>query len=177
MVIKHRKLNRLKGFDYSSNGYYFVTICTKNRQDYFGNIINNKMVLNKYGIIVSKQWLWLKKQYDNLIDIDEYVVMPNHFHGILIIKYKSKSVGTGLDLSLQKKQLSLSNIIGAFKTTSSIQIHKTGLEIFQWQCSFYDQIIRNEYSLFYIREYIRDNPKNWDDDKNNLIKKSSSNSL
>ncbi len=93
--------------------------------------------------------------------------MPNHFHGILIIKNILNPVGTGLDLSLQKKCLSLSNIIGAFKTTSSKYIHQTGLDSFRWQRSYYDHIIRNEYSLFRIRKYIKNNPRNWEDDRNN----------
>ncbi|MEK7495535.1 MAG: transposase [Patescibacteria group bacterium] len=169
MVLKHRKSNRLLNFDYSSSGYYFITICTKNRQEYFGNIINNEMVINEIGKIVEAQWLWLEKQYKH-VELDEFKIMPNHFHGIIIIKNKSNPVGTGLDLSLQKKHLSLSNIIGAFKTTSSIRIHKKGLKIFQWQRSFYDHIIRNEKSFYYICQYIKNNSINWSEDRNNCKK-------
>lgn len=168
MVLRHRKSNRLKNFDYSSGGYYFITICINKRKNIFGEINDQKMILNKYGQIINLQWLWLEKQYHNSIEIDEYIIMPNHFHGILIIKYKSNYVGTGLDLSLQKKRLSLSNFICAFKTTSSKQIHRSGLQSFQWQRSFYDEIIRNEYSLFKIRLYIKNNPENWGNDRNNL---------
>jgi len=167
-IIKQRKPNRLKKYDYSSSGWYFITICTQNREHFFGNIVNNIMVMNKFGKIVNLQWLWLKKQYVDFVDTDEFIIMPNHFHGILIIKNILNPVGTGLDLSLQKKCLSLSNIIGAFKTTSSKYIHQTGLNSFKWQRSFYDHIIRNEYSLFRIREYIKDNPRNWEDDRNNI---------
>ena len=166
IVIRRRKSNRLKNFDYSSSGWYFVTICTQNRECLFGNVIDNKMVLNKYGEIVQDQWLWLEKQY-KYVEFDAFHIMPNHFHGILIIVNETNRVGTGLDLSLQKKRLSLSNIIGAFKTTSSKHIHQIGLNTFRWQRSFYDHIIRNKYSLFRIRQYIRDNPKNWSDDRNN----------
>ncbi len=168
MIHQQRKPNRLRNFNYSSSGYYFVTICIKDRQEYFGNVINNKMVINKFGKIVNSQWLWLKKQYINFVDMDEFTIMPNHFHGILIIKNILTPVGTGLDLSLQIKCLSLSNIIGAFKTTSSKYIHQAGLNSFKWQRSFYDHIIRNEYSLFKIREYIRNNPRKWNEDKENL---------
>ena len=156
MDLKERKLNRLAGFDYSNSGYYFVTICTKNRINYFGNIVDGQMMLNTYGQIVEHQWVWLQKQY-KYVQLDEYIIMPNHLHGIVII------VGNGRDHSLQEKTKikSLSELIGAFKTTSSKLIHKTGLKYFQWQKSFYDHIIRNEHSLFRIQEYIRNNPAKW----------------
>ena len=110
---KERKRNRLQNYDYSHGGYYFVTTSTKHHEEFFGNIENNTMILNEYGEIVQKQWLWLADQYE-YIKLDEYIVMPNHCHGIVAID----SVGTGRDLSLQGKIKSLSELIGAFKTTS-----------------------------------------------------------
>lgn len=165
-VIYNRKGNRLKGYDYSINNYYYVTICSKNRDECFGVIKNGLMKVNKYGKIVKKQWLWLVKQY-RYVKLDKYIVMPNHFHGILIINNK-KIVGTGRDLSLQYKIKSLSELIGAFKTTSSKIIHENGLAGFAWQRSFYDNIIRNEKALIKIQNYIFNNPLNWDLDRNNL---------
>jgi REP element-mobilizing transposase RayT len=166
MIVCRRKPNRLKGFNYSSNGYYYVTICVNKRKCIFGEIVNKKMNLNKYGNFVKQQWLWLENQY-KYIKLDEFQIMPNHIHGIIII---IPTVGTGLDLSLQEKYLSLSNIVGAYKTTSSKLIHNLGLNSFKWQRSFYDHIIRNEKTLDKIRQYIRDNPKNWNMDRNNLKK-------
>jgi putative transposase len=160
----NRKTNRYKGYNYSSAGYYFVTICTKDRLSFFGKIEDGIMNLNDYGGIVKERWLWLQDQY-NYVKCGEYVIMPNHFHGILII---DTIVGTGRDLSLRKIK-SLSELIGAFKTTSSKLIHQTGLNEFRWQRSFYDHIIRDESSLDNIREYIRQNPQNWETDKNNLL--------
>jgi len=153
-----RKIIRLQKYDYSQPGYYFVTICVQDRICCFGEIIKGEMVKNNFGNIVEQQWLWLKENFP-YVDLDEFIVMPNHFHGILIIKPKRN----GLDRSL----LPLFNLIGAFKTTSSKLIHQTGLTDFSWQKSFYDHVIRQDESLDKIREYIRNNPKQWELDEEN----------
>jgi len=88
--MKNRKPNRLKNYDYSRSGYYFVTICTYRRECYFGKILEGKMVLNKYGGIINEQWLWLDEQYQ-YVKLDEYCIMPNHLHGILIIDSRERS--------------------------------------------------------------------------------------
>jgi len=80
-MLRCRKLNRLAGYDYSSPGAYFIPICTKNREICFGGIKNGVMVFNKYGEIVNNRWLWLFNQY-HYLKIDEFCVMPDHFHGI-----------------------------------------------------------------------------------------------
>ena len=154
-----RKRNRLQNYDYSNNGWYFVTICVKNRNKIFGKIKNGKIVLNEYGKIVNTQWSWLKAQY-NYIKLDEYILMPDHIHGIIVIT-NNHSVGAGRDLPLQSQQKikSLPELIGAFKTTSSKIIHRNGLKNFAWQRSFYDSIIHDETSLENIREYIRNNTR------------------
>ena len=167
-MIKNRKLNRLKDYNYSQNGYYFVTICTKGRMEWFGEITGEAMVLNQYGHIVKKQWSWLFEQYP-YIQSDDFVVMPNHLHGILCIVGNARdSVGNGRDRSLRYKIKSLSELIGAFKTTSSKLIHNAGLSKFQWQKSFYDHIIRNDADLNRIRQYMGDNVYQWPNDRNNL---------
>lgn len=168
MVIRHRKTNRLKKYDYSSSGWYFVTICTQNRECLFGNIINNKMVINKFGGIVKRCWLEIPKHFNN-VELDEFQIMPNHVHGIVII------VGAGSSRPI------LGQIIGYFKYQSTKYVNgfmkgsgnptptikQTKIkQIFQR--SFYDHIIRNEYSLLRIRQYIRDNPRNWENDRNNI---------
>lgn len=162
--MKERKRNRLKGYDYTLEGCYFITICTENRNNYFGKIIKNEMLLNRYGDIVHSQWEWLGKQYDYVV-LDKHVVMPNHFHAILTI-----STGNGHDRSLQKIK-SLSSLVGAFKTTSSKLIHSNGNPDFKWQKSFYDHIVRNEKSYNNIWEYIHYNPLKWEwDIENKRIK-------
>jgi len=154
--LPNRKLNRLHGYDYSEYGYYFVTICTKNREKFFGKIQGSETVLNEYGKIVEKQWLWLAQQY-RYIQLDKYIIMPNHMHGILIIR-RDRSRPVPTITIVHTKTKSLSQLIGAFKTTSSKIIRLNGLTEFFWQRSFYDHIIHDEKSLFNIREYIQNNP-------------------
>lgn len=189
IIIKQRKSNRLKNFDYSSSGWYFVTICTQNRECLFGNIIDNHMVLNKYGKIINKYFLEIPKHYNN-VELDEFIIMPNHIHGIIVIRNSNQSVGNDLRVvpinnnqvghggptlqNIRQQQL-LFRIIKCFKTITT-KIYIDGVKNNQfppfnkriWQKSYYDHIIRNEYSLFRIRKYIKDNPKNWEDDRNNI---------
>lgn len=103
------------GYDYAQDNLYFVTSCVKNMECVFGEVVNKKMVLNDYGEIVKKQWFWLAYQYA-YIELHAFVVMPNHIHGIIEIKRKNA-------ISQNQKIKSLSQLMGAFKTTSSKQIH------------------------------------------------------
>ena len=161
-ILTRKSHNRLSGYDYSQLNHYYVTICSNNHTEWFGEIQNNEMMVNDYGNIIKQQWEWLSKQYD-YVELDEYIVMPNHIHGILII---NNSIRTGHDLSLHMK--SLSSLIGAFKTTSSKSIHQKCLPEFKWQRSFYDHVIRNDKSLYNIRKYIIDNLYNRATDENNI---------
>ncbi len=162
--MHERKRNRLQNFDYSSSGMYFVTSITKNRIPHFGDIKFGQMVLNTFGKIAQSQWLWLAKQY-LYVQLHSFVVMPNHVHGILEIN--RNLVGSGRDLTLQDeiKIKPLSELIGAYKTTSSKLIHLAGCEDFLWQRSFHDSIIRDKVSYYKITNYIKSNPRNWSDDE------------
>ena len=82
--LTRKPRNRLEGYDYSQSNYYYVTICTDERKEWFGEIKNDQMILNDHGQIVRQQWQWLAEQY-TYVELDEYIVMPNHIHGILII--------------------------------------------------------------------------------------------
>ncbi len=168
-MLKNRKRNRLEGYDYTLPGYYFVTICSNDKIEWFGKINDGKMELNGSGQIIQQQWQWLKHQYP-YVDLDEFMVMPNHMHGILIL---NNYVGNGHDRSVHERSLrvkSVSSLIGAFKTTSSKLIHQNNLPAFKWQKSFYDHIIRKDESLQNIREYIINNPVNWLEDEDNMNK-------
>jgi len=151
-----RKSTRLKEFDYSQFGYYFVTICIKERKDFFSKIKNSSIILSKYGNIISEILINMQSYYN--VEIDYYVIMPDHIHLIII-----------LDKDESKKNYSLSDVIGKFKSFSSKKIRKV-LEVeekFEWQKSFYDRIIRNEKELYQIRKYIQENPLRWDIEKDN----------
>jgi REP element-mobilizing transposase RayT len=160
-----RKPTRLHGFNYANNGYYFVTICVKNRKAYFGNVVDRQMILNQLGEIIESSWLDLINHYNNCL-LDEYIIMPNHMHGIVVIN--NQCVGEGFKPSpTDRKIYSLFEIIRGFKTFSSRRMHELYTKEFQWQRSFYDHIIRNETSLNSIRNYIRYNPYKWDIDEYN----------
>ncbi len=157
-----RKNTRLKEFDYSQSSYYFVTICIKRRRDFFSHIINNELVLTAYGKILDEVWNNLPKYYN--VELDYYIIMPDHFHGIIIID----NTLTAID-NESKKLVSLFDIIGKFKSFASRKIRELlSDEIkFEWQKSFYDRIIRNEKELYNIRKYIQENPLRWELEKNN----------
>ncbi len=171
--MRERKRNRMMHFDYSSNNIYFVSSCTHDRIDYFGEIKKGKMHLNEMGEIALGQWKWLTEQYP-YTKSHVFVVMPNHIHGILEINRDFiRDVGSGRDLTLQNRDLtlqsqqkikSLSELMGAFKTTTSKKIHLLGYPDFAWQRSFHDHIIRNAASYEKIYAYILNNPMNWKED-------------
>lgn len=149
-----RKRTRLKEYDYSNNAYYFITICVNDKKDAFGKVENNIVALNSYGLIIEKKLLNLSTRFCS-VQIDYYVIMPNHFHCIFILENDGSTEKT------------ISEIIGAFKSLTTIEIHKAGLADFKWQRSFYDRIIRDEKELFNIRQYIQQNPLQWELEKDN----------
>ncbi len=138
-TIRQRKPNRLKNFDYSLSGWYFVTICTKNRECLFGEIIDGKMILNKYGKIVDKCFKEIPKHFENVL-LDIYQIMPNHVHGIIIIKCNNSIVGNKNFCSLQKDRIpwqtkwskSLSSMIRGFKIGVTEQCRRYDKNIIIW---------------------------------------------
>lgn len=158
---KHnRRSIRLKDYDYSKDGMYFITICTKNRINILSRIIPGSVKtdpynqLNKLGYIVEKELNNIPKHFNN-VGIDKYVIMPNHIHIII----KINNVGASLD---SPKKIRLSNVIGLFKSGVS---RKIGYSI--WQRNYYEHIIRNEKEYGEIYKYIEYNPVCWEEDKLN----------
>lgn len=176
MVLPNRHSIRLKNYDYSSCGAYFITICTQDREMLFGDIVNGKMKTNDLGNLMITIWESLSDRF--LVDLGIYQIMPNHFHGIIII---DQSVGAPLvgalykrgqvqDLPLQK--ITLGNIIGAFKSLST-NAWKHGKF---WQRNYFEHVIRNDKDFDKISWYIENNPSMWDEDENNSdLKKSGGN--
>lgn len=173
--MQKRKSLRLKNYDYSQNGMYFVTICTQNKQYFFGSIINGEMKLNLAGKVVEKWWKELENKFN--IQLHEYVIMPNHIHGIIEI---NNFVGADLCVrqyvdtkgQTHRSAPTISEMMQWYKTMTTndyIKNVKLGnLPRFNkqiWQCSYYDHIIRKEESLQKIKEYIMINPRDWKKDE------------
>ncbi len=171
---------RLKYWDYSSTGWYFITICTFQKRYYFGNIVDGKMELSEIGKIAKKYWHEIPKHFQNT-KLDEFVIMPNHLHEIIVIENKINKIINNVEtrhgVSLQKNENnfnqfskmvknSISSIINQFKSSVKRYANKNQIP-FHWQPRFYDHIIRNEKLLNKIRQYIKINPLKWEDDEEN----------
>lgn len=170
-MLPQRKTNRYYWHNYSQQGNYFITLCTKDRRHYFGQVLDEKMYLSEYGKIADKFWNEIPKHFSN-VDLDKYSIMPNHIHGILKVKNQGKDIVTYIDYSLPKgmnKNYGLiSKVIRSFKEAVVKTIRKKYNDYnFGWQRSFYDRIIRDGDELNRIRQYIKENPVNWEKDRNN----------
>ncbi len=178
------KSNRLQNYDYSTNGWYFITICTKDKQSFFGKIVDGKMILNEYGKIVKKYYWEIPRHFPDVM-LDEFIIIPNHIHGILIINKISTKTNANIFTTVETKNfLSLhhneekylipkwtSRTIGSVIRWFKIGVTKYmrgNTDIYQiWQSNYYDRIIRNDDELQKIRKYIVENPLKWEFDKNN----------
>ena len=164
---------RWQGYDYSQEGFYFVTICTKDRELFFGDVVNGEMRFSEIGRMANKCWRKIIQRYKN-VKLDEYIVMSNHVHGILNISAGTRHVETRRGASLQEyknkfgplQKNSLSSIINHYKGDVRKYCNRNKYD-FMWQERFYDRVIRNEEELNRIRQYIIDNPLKWEMDRNN----------
>jgi REP element-mobilizing transposase RayT len=163
-----RKRIRLKGYDYSKPGNYFVTINTNKQIKCLSNIENDTVRLSEAEMIVKEKWNDLPNHYPNC-ELDKYVIMPNHFHGIIkIIKCSEGSAALPNNEKTKKISHGLPEIIRGFKTFTSKLINENirPYPKFNWQKSYHDRIIRNERELINVRKYIINNPLNWEGDRN-----------
>jgi putative transposase len=171
-INHYRKSIRLRDFDYSLPGEYFVTICTHNRECIFGEIKGDTMILNTLGVIAKEEWL-KTKIIRNEIDLDEFIIMPNHIHGIIIIKDEPRSceisVGTHGRASLQRQRRTIGALVAGFKSaaTKRINEHRNMPGSAVWQKRYYDHIIRNDKELNNVRDYILNNILKWSGDTEN----------
>ncbi len=173
--MKERKLTRLKGYDYSQSGYYFVTICTKDREEWFGRVDGGEMRLNEFGKIASNFWAEIAVHF-MYVGTDEFSVMPNHVHGILIIQedmvgnayMRSYQMNAFMHSLQNRTKMLLSKIVQQYKASVTRKINSLeGGFHFGWQKSFYDHVIRNDRSLDNLRQYVANNPMKWEFDIEN----------
>ena len=189
-AIHHRRSIRLQGYDYSQCGAYFVTICTKHNVAMFGEVVDGVMHMNEGGKIAQRLWDTLPKRFPD-VELDAYVVMPNHIHGILVHTHNepilsSTSVNDTASVSKEtqvpsqtvvdttnifhayrkdpRRRQHLSELIRTFKAVTSYTVRRNGMPDFAWKHDYYERIIRNEQELEAIRLYIANNPAKWQDD-------------
>jgi putative transposase len=166
----------MPGRDYTANGAYFITVCSVDREPVFGTIADGHVCLNAFGNVVADTWRWLPLQYSH-VTLDEWCVMPDHLHGILVLGDSQMGVGgsrtaptgnavvtngvtmtTGVDAGHVRRK-SVGGLIGAFKTVSTKEINRLrntpGAVV--WQRDFWDHVVRNQEDLLRIRAYIREN--------------------
>ena len=162
-MYRERKHIRLRNFDYSSENLHFITICTNNRECFFGEILDKKMILSPIGNIANLFWTEIPNHFPHVV-LDGYIIMPNHVHGIIRIGSRH---GMTLFNNKQKKfnkfgkpvPGSVSVIINHYKSAVKRWCNKNGHEKFGWQPRFYDNIINNQKDLERIRNYIISNPE------------------
>ena len=174
---------RLEGYNYSQPGEYFVTICIQNHKCLFGQVIDSEMRLNNAGEIAKQCWEEIPRHFVNVV-LDEFVVMPNHVHGIIIlneienevlsnemiIHSHGRDVQLNVSTKISPKRGSLSVIIRTYKAAVTLACRNNGCDGFHWQPRFHDHIVRGEKDLENIRDYIINNPLNWWFDDENLDK-------
>jgi len=174
--IHKRRSIRLKEYDYSQEGLYFITICVNEHLCLFGQIKEDKMRLSVIGVIADVLWYEIRNHAIN-VELHDFVVMPNHIHGIIEIMANKDSDNVGarhaLPLQTQTQQSrfqnqgknTLSSIVGSYKSAVTKHAHRLGFAEFAWQRNYFEHIIRNTKDCNNIVEYITNNPVNWKQDK------------
>jgi len=165
---RRRRSIRLKEYDYSQAGAYFVTICTHGHVCLLGEIVEGEMILNGAGVIVLEVWGQLPRHYAHVV-LDSFVIMPNHVHGVVVLGDNS-AIRAGLKPAPTVRRVhGLQEIVRAFKTFSSRRINEfqgtRGVPV--WQRNYYEHIIRSYKTLNAMREYIEKNPSQWQKDRDN----------
>ena len=175
----HRRRSiRLQGYDYTQTGAYFVTIVTRHKLCLFGTVNDGRVLLNALGQLMDEVWQWLGQRYP-YVELDQYVVMPNHLHGIIVLADNADSDSDLVSgrtsgrrpssTAPTKRRKSLGSLVGAFKTVGTRRANLargTESQVI-WQRNFYERVIRNERELNSIREYIMNNPLAWELDNEN----------
>ncbi|MEL6152046.1 MAG: transposase [Chloroflexota bacterium] len=161
-----RKSPRLQGYDYTQSGAYFVTICTYQRVHTFGHIHDDTMVLSACGKIACRELESMPDYWGDRVDIDLFVVMPNHIH-VIVLLVGTRFSASGFVADGQKAVPTLGHVIGAYKSGVTRMARKSGaISKYDtlWQTRFHDHIIRNDRELNDIRSYVVNNPAQWRED-------------
>ena len=169
--VRERKSLRLPGYDYAQGGAYFVTICTWGRTCLFGDVVDGIMRLNDVGRIVAGEWI-NTAEIRREIELDAYMVMPNHVHGLIVIAGNVDVGAHGrapLHGGLARPPKSLGSLVAGFKSAATKRINELrnapGTPV--WQRNYYEHVIRDEYDLSRVRDYIVNNPAQWALDRDN----------
>ena len=162
--LHHRRSIRLRGYDYTRDEAYYVTLVTHERRTLFGDIIDGEMRLNDTGQLIMDTWEWLATRHP-YVELDSYIVMPNHLHGIIVIT----DHGRDGSLTSPTPRKPLGRLVGAFKTVTTKQVNLAEGMPGQllWQRNYYEHVIRNDEEWDRVREYIASNPMRWEMDKEN----------
>jgi REP element-mobilizing transposase RayT len=169
MAYKQQKQYRLPTHNYGRSGVYFITICVQDRVPAFGSINNAQLTLSPIGEAASRCWQEIPGHYP-LVRLDQWTVMPNHFHGILILKPNENDALARQEDATPAglrplRPASVPAIVNQFKGSVKRWCNQHGHEQFAWQPRYHDHIVRNAKALGNIREYIIHNPENWDPEK------------
>jgi putative transposase len=172
---KDRKNIRLRGYDYSQYGWYFITICVYNRYPVLGDVRNATVILSAIGKQADRFWQELPQHFGN-VKLDQYIIMPNHVHGVILITDEIKNVGVQNFEPLQHKfqhiiPRSIGSAVRTYKAAVTSWCKNNRFANFKWQRNYYEHIARSEEELSRIREYIRYNPVNWALDRENPLSK------
>ncbi len=168
-MFSSRRSIRLSGYDYTTAGAYFVTLVTARRVNWFGKIQVGEMQYSPSGEIAQSEWIRLGIRFEG-IALDEYVIMPNHLHGILWIMPGDRIQHTSVDEKRTDFARTLGTLIGSYKSSSTRLIHnlERSTERAIWQRNYYEHILRSAEDLEHAREYIHNNPLRWSEDQENV---------
>lgn len=181
-AIHHRRSIRLKDYDYAQEGFYFITICCQDRAQLFGEIVDGELILNECGEIANNCWLEIPNHFPN-VGLHDYIIMPNHVHGIIEITFKLNIPTVGANdiptvgandysplrsenrLLPRSPSKTIGSIVRGFKIGVTKWMRQNTYIHNVWQRNYFDHIIRDEQSYQRIANYIRNNPKNWNEDR------------
>jgi REP element-mobilizing transposase RayT len=173
---RHRRSLRLKGYDYTQAGAYFVTICTQNRTCLFGEVEDGAMRLNSAGELAVTVWNGMLERFPE-IELDMFVVMPNHMHGIIVLSdcnSRGRDVADARGRAATRAAPTVGDIVGAFKSLFTLRfvegVKSKRWPAFNrrvWQRNYCEHVIRDERDLARVRRYIDENPPRWEFDLEN----------